>query len=180
MCNPLALRFYRELRPLVGGRLIRHDRLDLVMRISPPARTVIRGWRCSGISRPNAMSSLSPSITMILKGFGTHGKRFSPRVARRADRIVAISDAVEVHVRSGLASSTANVQTIILRDECAQADLRPEITHAGGLVWKESSGVCGCRSSQSVRGADSSRRTERTSARDSWLRHISRKPLFRR
>ena len=110
--HPLWLQFYGELKPLVRlRRLIRGTEFDLVHAHLPPAELYVR-LALLGISR----KALPFVITKHNQErfWAGPGKRILGRwVARRADRLITISEAVKAYMSgSGLGVDRRHLETI--------------------------------------------------------------------
>jgi glycosyltransferase involved in cell wall biosynthesis len=109
---PLGLRFYGELRPLARlGRLIRSTEFDLVHAHLPPAELYSR-LALLGINRktlPLLITKHNDERFCDVPGKEVLGRW----VARRADRLIAISDAVQRYMSGpGLGLRERKFQTI--------------------------------------------------------------------
>jgi len=123
--HPLGLRFYGDLKPLVWlGRLIRTAELDLVHAHLPPAELYSR-LALLGIGR----KALPLLITKHNdeRFCDAPGKEVLGRwVARRADRVIAISDAVKRYMcGSGLGVEQRKLQTIYYGIDAARFSQSP-------------------------------------------------------
>jgi glycosyltransferase involved in cell wall biosynthesis len=123
--QPLGLQFYGELKPLVRlGWLLRSTEFDLVHAHLPPAELYVR-LALLGINR----KTLPLLITKHNEErfCDAPGKHVLGRwVARRADRIIAISDAVKRYMcGSGLGVEERKLQTIHYGIDAARLDHSP-------------------------------------------------------
>jgi glycosyltransferase involved in cell wall biosynthesis len=118
--HPLCLRFYGELKPLVRlGRLIRSKEFDLVHAHLPPAELYVR-LALLGISRK--------ALPLVITKHNEErfcdgpGKRILGRwVARRADRLITISEAVKGYMSGpGLGVDQRHLETIYYGIDAAQ------------------------------------------------------------
>ena len=110
--HPLGLQFYGELKPLVRlGRLIRSAEFDLVHAHLPPAELYSR-LALLGVSRKTLPLLITKHNDE--RFCDAPGKQLLGRwVARRADRLIAISDAVQRYMSgSGLGLRERQLQTI--------------------------------------------------------------------
>jgi glycosyltransferase involved in cell wall biosynthesis len=123
--HPLGLRFYGELRPLVRlGRLLRSTEFDLVHAHLPPAELYVR-LALLGISR----EALPLLITKHNdeRFCDAPGKEVLGRwVARRAERLIAISDAVKRYMSGlGLGVEERKLETIYYGIDAARFSQSP-------------------------------------------------------
>src|SRR5207249_9974739 len=123
--HPLGLRFYGALNPLVRlGQLIWNAQLDLVLAHLPPAELYSR-LALLGIGR----KSLPLLITKHNdeRFCDAPGKQVLGRwVARRAERVIAISDAVKRYMcGSGLGVEQRKLQTIYYGIDAARFSQSP-------------------------------------------------------
>ena len=128
--HPLGLRFYGELKPLVRlGRLIRSAEFDLVHAHLPPAELYSR-LALLGISRKTLPLLITKHNDE--RFCDAPGKKVLGRwVARRAERLIAISDAVKDYMcGSGLGVEQRKLQTIYYGIDAARFGQSPRASAA--------------------------------------------------
>jgi glycosyltransferase involved in cell wall biosynthesis len=123
--HPLGLRFYGDLRPLLRlGRLIHSAEFDLVHAHLPPAELYSR-LALLGISRKTLPLLITKHNDE--RFCDAPGKKVLGRwVARRAERLIAISDAVKGYMcGSGLGVEQRKLQTIYYGIDAARFGQSP-------------------------------------------------------
>jgi glycosyltransferase involved in cell wall biosynthesis len=134
--RPLGLRFYGELKPLVRlGWLLRSTEFDLVHAHLPPAELYVR-LALLGINRKTVPLLITKHNEE--RFCDAPGKQVLGRwVARRADRIIAISNAVKRYTCGcGLGLEERKVQTIHYGIDALQFDRSPSAQAASlRLHW---------------------------------------------
>jgi glycosyltransferase involved in cell wall biosynthesis len=123
--HPLGLRFYGDLRPLLRlGRLIHSAEFDLVHAHLPPAELYSR-LALLGISRKTLPLLITKHNDE--RFCDVPGKKVLGRwVARRAERLIAISDAVKGYMcGSGLGVEQRKLQTIYYGIDAARFGQSP-------------------------------------------------------